>query len=278
MTMIAGVVILYNPNDSVYDNIITYSHNIDKLFVIDNSEKSYAIINKIRTIENVKYIKNEENMGISYSLNLVLKYVNKQYDYLLTMDQDSFFTANDIKKYIEKTQTYFDESIIAIVPNINSVQRGVRKGIEVVERCITSGSIVDINKANFIGGWDEELFIDEVDYEFCYRANEKGFHTLCVLDVSMNTRFGDEKEYMFLGMFKCSATNHNYIRQYYIARNRLYNMNRHPQCKVFTMKTALKWIIKIIIVENDKKRKLRSICNGILDYYRGKMGKKIFNY
>lgn len=35
---IAGVVILYNPDESVYKNISSYAPYIQKLYIIDNSE------------------------------------------------------------------------------------------------------------------------------------------------------------------------------------------------------------------------------------------------
>ena len=36
----AGVVVAFNPSDIVVDNIKTYINNIDKLYVVDNSENT----------------------------------------------------------------------------------------------------------------------------------------------------------------------------------------------------------------------------------------------
>ena len=36
---IAGVVVLYHPEISVWDNISSYIEDIDKLYILDNSEQ-----------------------------------------------------------------------------------------------------------------------------------------------------------------------------------------------------------------------------------------------
>lgn len=41
--------------------------------------------------------------------------------------------------------------------------------------CITSGNIINISIALSCGGFDENLFIDSVDEEFCIRCQKYGF-------------------------------------------------------------------------------------------------------
>ena len=55
----AGVVVAFNPSDIVVDNIKTYINNIDKLYVVDNSEntdnsKMFSFNKKIEYIYNKK--------------------------------------------------------------------------------------------------------------------------------------------------------------------------------------------------------------------------------
>ncbi len=42
MISIAGVVVLYNPDESVVNNIQSYIQDIEILFVVDNSEEKTA--------------------------------------------------------------------------------------------------------------------------------------------------------------------------------------------------------------------------------------------
>lgn len=279
MCKIAGVVILFNPQNDVYNHIMTYCSDLDTLFVIDNSEKEFSIVKKIEKILNVIYIKNEENMGISYSLNLALKLSKNKYQYLLTMDQDSFFKTGEFSKYLNEAMPCFKEDILITSPYLEGEKnfiKGYSANVKQIASCITSGSIVDINKAILIGGWDEKMFIDEVDNEFCYRGEEHGLKTLCIINITLQHKLGNPERHTILGIKEYKATNHNYIRQYYIMRNRLYNMNKHPKHRAFLIKASVKWLIKILIAEKDKKRKLNSMYEGIKDYYSNRMGKKNF--
>lgn len=52
-----------------------------------------------------------------------------------------------------------------------------------VPRMMTSGSVISVRKALEIGGFDERLFIDEVDCEICYRAVGAGFSLFQSSDV-----------------------------------------------------------------------------------------------
>lgn len=54
---IAGVVILYNPDESVYKNISSYAPYIQKLYIIDNSEHTNEnLLSKIIPHSNIIYI------------------------------------------------------------------------------------------------------------------------------------------------------------------------------------------------------------------------------
>lgn len=54
---LAGVVVLYHPDDSVYSNILSYVDELDVLYVVDNSDltrisdKEKQVINKILTLK-----------------------------------------------------------------------------------------------------------------------------------------------------------------------------------------------------------------------------------
>lgn len=72
--------------------------------------------------------------------------------------------------------------------------------------------------------------------------------------------------------------NHNFLRKYYIARNRCYVYKKY---KFMDEKFFYKLYIKqnfymfwqIVFIESDKWRKLRYFVKGIIDFYIGRMGK-----
>ena len=102
---IAAVVVLYNPNQDNIDNINRYLNIIDKIYVVDNSEDN---IIRISDSEKIKYIKYGENKGMAKALNEgSINAINDGYKWLLTMDQDSKITEENIKDmldYLDKNQ------------------------------------------------------------------------------------------------------------------------------------------------------------------------------
>ena len=92
MNKIAGAVILYYPANSFLQNIESYLRKLDKLFVIDNTPDNNKALGKLLEIENVVYKHNGENKGIAARLNEAATLAIKEgYDWILTMDQDSYF-------------------------------------------------------------------------------------------------------------------------------------------------------------------------------------------
>lgn len=82
---------------------------------------------------------------------------------------------------------------------------------------MTSGNVIDVSKALLLGGFDESLFIDEVDYDMCYKA---GFKLFTTSDILLAHQQGHPLAKRFL-WHTMHAMNHPLVRKYYIARNRL---------------------------------------------------------
>lgn len=272
---LAGVVILYNPGKDVYDNIMTYVSDLDVLYILDNSNlPDLDVIDKIKMIPHVKYIKHHHNMGISKSLNEALSLTKEKYKWLLTMDQDTKFKEGTFGDYL-KTLSYLPnlEKVYGFTPRYigesddTTAYRMIEKG-----GCITSGNIINISIALSCGGFDENLFIDSVDEEFCLRCRKRGFFLYEYTKRIMIQKIGNP-HVVKIGRFKiCQTSNHNYIRLYYITRNALYVSTKYPQTKSYYYPIILKRIIKVILFEPDKIRKLHFMAKGFMDFIHNKMG------
>ncbi len=99
---IAGLVVLYNPDQNVIGNIQSYISQLSKLYVVDNSEVcNKKIIEIIKTFKNSKYIFNGENLGIAKALNIGAEEAIKEgFKFLFTFDQDSKATPGMIETMI----------------------------------------------------------------------------------------------------------------------------------------------------------------------------------
>lgn len=275
--LVAGVVILYHPDESVIENISTYAPFLSRLYVIDNSEvENNSLIEKIKKQYNIHYIKHGENLGISYSLNEALRLSQGKYQWLLTMDQDSKFYKDSLKAYSETVDT-MEKDVYGICPTYEHPERvgkedDVPGSFEVIEKCITSGNLINVDMALACGGFDENLFIDEVDSEFCYRCNRYGYRLLKYNKNILLHSIGHPIPINVLG-FHFTALNESPIRQYYIFRNRCYVATHYPETRKELFVVTLKWIIKIILAEPNKMKKLTYAWRGIVDFKKNRFGK-----
>ena len=99
---VAATVILYNPDEiSLLLNISSYINDVDKLYVIDNSDFSLSskIVEYFLSINHIEYINLGGNKGIAYALNYAaISAIKAGYDWLMTMDQDSKATPSMVNK------------------------------------------------------------------------------------------------------------------------------------------------------------------------------------
>lgn len=250
---IAGAVILYNPDRAaVISNIKSYINFLDALIVFDNSHCEKEFIEKIKGISNkVFFISNTKNEGIAKPLNKALELAGERYNWLLTMDQDSYFDEKQGKEYFRNfEQMYYDSSNIAVVcPNhSNKVEKIINFNIfKEVIRAITSGSIINTKICKELKGFDEKLFIDDVDLEYCYRCVLAGYKIIQFENIYMKHELGTTKQAGYFNFFKKSDRSlHSPFRIYFMVRNFLYVSSKYKKLLPLEMKERKKGLLVIL--------------------------------
>lgn len=275
---IASCTVLYNPDESVVKNIGTYAPYVECVYAVDNSdEPDEKILERIRGIgPNVIIIPMHGNMGIAAALNAGINAASQSgYRYILTMDDDSYFTGNTLPEYLEKCGSIFasDDKVIQIgIHNSGDKDDDLVVNSETPDWVITSGSVMDIDKTIAAGAFLEKLFIDEVDREFCYRVRGKGYKIRRVLDLTMQHNLGAPIKGKILGK-SFEAMGHGKVRKYYISRNCTYVMKTYPETRKAYSRYLLKMYIKTILAEDDKINKIKYMRMGKRDARKGKFGK-----
>lgn len=275
---LAACVVLYGINDSTVENIKTYAPYVDELWAADNTDEVQEdYLDKIRAIgSHIHIIPMGGNQGIAAALNKGIEAANNAgYEYVLTMDQDSYFDSDTLVKYKEKAAKFFDqdEKIIQVgIHNSGDDPSDLATNCEDTKWLITSGSIMRVKDTVKIGSFLEKLFIDEVDREFNYRAAKEGYKFKRVLDLTLQHHLGDPIKGKILGK-SFQAMGHSKVRKYYIARNSTYLMMEFPELKKEYSRYLLKMKIKTLLVEPDKFTKLRYMSMGQRDAKKGKFGK-----
>ena len=274
---LAGVVTLYNPTDEDINNISTYIDDIDRLYIVDNTE---GHDNKSRIPDNkkIKYIFNNNNIGVAAALNMgALLAKEEGYKYLLTNDQDTTFNKGVLPKLKELIYNT-DMTIIGIVTpwhNTKLLDEKPKEKYSDPHDVMTSGNIINLDIYDKIGGFKDFLFIDGIDLEYCMNLHKSGYKILRVNDLEIDHNLGDLCYKNFFGRpYYCS--NHTAIRRYYIMRNYqyIYDMYKDYDLK-FCKELAHQRhnIIGVILFEKDKIKKLKMYYRGYRDYKKGIKGK-----
>lgn len=275
---LAACVVLYNPDASVVDNIKTYASGVDEVFAVDNSdEPNVPLLDRITALgENVTIIPMHGNQGIAAALNRGLQEASERgYGYILTMDEDSYFTDDTLQRYMDKAEALFasDEKVIQVgIHNSGDKDDDLVVNNETPDWLITSGSIMRVEDSLAVGGFLEKLFIDEVDREFCYRAADRGYSFRRVLDLTMQHNLGSPIRGKIFGR-EFEAMGHSKIRKYYIFRNCTYVMKTYPRTRKPYRHFLFATWLKTILVEDDKMNKLKYMRMGRRDAKRGRFGR-----
>ena len=113
---IVAVVVLFNPDQKVYENIKKYIGLVDQIILVDNSTNNNKDF--FKNINNCKYIPLFDNKGIAYALNEGVKASDQTY--VLTMDQDSSVSPSLIEAYIDFLNTNDRRDIGALTCQYNT--------------------------------------------------------------------------------------------------------------------------------------------------------------
>ena len=290
MCKVVAIIISYNPDNNLLDSVNLLKNQVEKIIIVDNGSKKEKVknINLIRDIdkEKIEVIFNEENLGIATALNIGVKEGLKQgYNWILTMDQDSKCSDNMVKKMFE-VYNGIDEKerrdILSIFPNfvderIQSIEENSDMSpYEYVYADITSGNLLKAEVFDKVGFFDDSLFIDLVDTDFCMKLNEKNIKMIKVRDAILYHSLGESQSVKSV-FGKFNTSNHSALRRYYMTRNRFYTWEKYKDLNSFTLnrdkKLFKKEFVKIILGEKDKMNKIKMVFKGYKDYKKGIRGK-----
>lgn len=264
MIKIGSCTVLYNPDDSVIDNIKTYSNLVDVVVIVDNSDRPGSFKQQIND-EKFKYISMNGNKGIAAALNVGLRYLNDMNcDFALTMDQDSKFPSNDYYKIYELVKIYSEKySVLGL--NFNYFVENKTTEIVETKYWLTSGNFVNLTDFFELGGFEEKLFIDYVDIEYGHKLFMSGKKLAYLRDYSLSHQIGSPIPIKLFGKVYY-AMNHSPIRYYYRYRNSRYlYLTDKDFYKEKYFKEIFINIPKMLLFEKNKIHKLKMICKGLKD-------------
>jgi len=274
------VVVLYYPTLNAIEDIIS-SINEYNIYLIDNTPENdikYSLYN----FDNTSYIKNKENKGIAFAQNIGIKRaLNDGCEYVAFFDQDSLLSEDLIDKLIQEynriEKSEYKIGVLGPLPinldNNQPYKQRVLKKIDdleifITDMVISSGMLVKSFVFERVGLMDEDLFIDGVDFEFCWRLQEAGFKCFVTYKIKLLHKVGkDDTSFMGFPIIISSP-----IRYYYMYRNYFKLAFRNYVPLSWKLKNLVKRVFFLFyaLTLDDRKNIYRNILKGVLDGFSKK--------
>lgn len=276
-----AIIILFNPDWNRVETVIK-ELTLSKLdiLLVDNStnETSHALADT----ETIVYHHMGGNVGIAAAQSLGMQYaIDRGYDFVFHFDQDSSVTHQLLEGLISEWETIqkYDPLVVAIGPsafnrdsrryiNTENYQETVSlEGFDYykTDMLMSSGSMVSVEGIKQVGLMRDELFIDNVDYEWSWRAVYKFGRTCyisskCVLEHQLGE--GDKK------IMGHNAHITPAFRIYYLFRNYVYLLKFDYVPKRWKIKEFKKLVLKMgyyPIFMAPRWTYFKRMCKGISD-------------
>ena len=267
---VASITVAFNPNPMrLAEQVAVLRKQVDEIIIVDNGsapsissvfarpEIAALIGDKSRII----FIVLQENLGVAHGFNIGIEASREQGSkFVVLLDDDSIPAADMVGKLLDGYQIAVRGSSAAMVaavgPRIEDSRDmqdypfirfgsfrnqhihcgGRTEKIVACDFLISSGALIAIDTFDKIGAFDDALFIDSVDLEWCCRARARHFSLHGVCGALLHHRLGDQRRVV---LNRINLVVHSPIRIYYMTRNRIL-LYRRPYM-------PLKWKLKDIL-------------------------------
>jgi rhamnosyltransferase len=279
-TAVAGVVILYHPPVDFIDNLASYAAQVDRLYVVDNTEPHEAeeTASRLQKFTNAEYSPQGANRGVAAGLNRGADAaLANGYRYLLTMDQDSVAAPDMVEQLLSVYKVENGSAVGTACPVSWSASRlsGPKKDMEDVPFCMTSGSLLNLQAYREVGRFWEELFIDCVDDEYCLRLRLHGYRIVRFGGARIKHDPGFPLKAWMLGLRR-EYSGHSPERLYYMVRNNLVvrrqYAGRFSEIGGIALDRIVREGVKTLALQRRKWSCVKMMWRGYDDYRRGILG------
>lgn len=275
--MITAIVSVFNPDSSNKENVEKIAKQVDKVILCDNSVQSNELL--FDGISNCKYMPFYDNLGLSVAFNRALKSDNiwNDQDFVIFFDQDSSIKEGHVAtlkkeydslvkqgKYVGCLGPVFFNTRREKIETPH-IKQNVSERTFQVKSIINSSLLAQYGVLKSVGFFNEEMFLDYVDWDLCFRLIKSGFAVYMTRAVVLthDLGIGDKN----LGLVKIRIGRE--IREYYETRDALYLLKKDyvpsRYCYKLLFNVYLRPIVHYFTLDN-KKERMEYVKQGKKDY------------
>lgn len=268
---IAALIVTFNPSISDLQQVLSaIAPQVSRIILVDNNSRNVdQIIELVNSVRFCEIVQNQENLGIATALNQGFrKAVLNAVDWIITLDDDSLVPLNLVKMLYREYQRMEPSDTIGIVcPLLQDRKTGkLTDSKKSDNECITSGSLTNVRAWKAIGGFDEWLFIDGVDFDFSRRLIAANYHILECESVYIKHEIGDTIPIRILGITVGQIMSHSVERKYYQERNYPYiDYKLGTYNAILEILRLLKHLTIVLLWEDHKIQKIVAMLHGRRD-------------
>lgn len=272
----AGIV-SYNPDiNKMMMNYHAIKPQVDVIIIVDNGSENIGELKEhLKLKKDTILIENSKNEGIAKALNQIFTRARECcYKWVLTLDQDSVCSSDIISTYIKHLSL---EKVGILCPKVIYEEKDTERksylthGFDAesnsVDACMTSGSLTSVEAWTVCGKFDEWMFIDLVDNDFCMRLKKHDYKILRINSATIRHQLGTQETIKLFYGIKIIIYNHSPTRNYYFVRNSIYLIKKHWKISncFHNLGILIYWESKKLAFEKRKMENLKSLIKGIKD-------------
>lgn len=290
-----AIIVTYQPDIKILERQIRNLTRAYHVILIDNASSNVSDIKSICTSDPKKIFLKciSKNVGLAAAQNIGISVSRHHHaTHVILFDQDSYMDTQSIERLkceSERLQA-MGHKLAAIGPlsydpkNLQQypisvfygpiLRRTFMNEEQSVEASfiISSGSLIALSVLDVVGGMMEELFIDYIDIEWCYRAQSMGFSVFATSFAKMEHTIGDAR----VRLLGRTISKHSALRRYYLLRNSIKIMSlRHIPIAYKAREVALMAARTLVFfaISSERKSYLKYMYYALADSFSGRYGK-----
>jgi rhamnosyltransferase len=278
---VAAVVTTFHAGDSLQQNLAQIAAQVSVVIVVDDSgdpSRSNALGDLAAA--NLVVLRNQDNLGIAAALNRGIEQAwSMGCEWVITLDDDTRVSSSYIADIFGFLQAGAPANVGLIACTRDSGAPGAdlhATGYQLKRNLITSGCLFERKTFQSVGGFDEGLFIDLVDFDFCTRLRKSGLAIVLLDKVGMDHRVGNSRTVRVLGK-AVVIYHHAPFRLYYQMRNVFLFARKHlafdPLLSIYLLLDFFRLPLKALFFEQDKRARLFYLATGLRDGLLGRRGR-----
>jgi rhamnosyltransferase len=297
---IAAIVVTYHPAVEKLSALLdSIAKQVEWVIVVDNGSISQRDdLRALAKSHGCELVLLDKNVGLAAGHNLgISRAGERQPDAVLLLDQDSLPAPNMVSELrralIELSQAGNRVAVVGpcqvdvrsgsqspfirfgYVRNDHLYCAGNGDGGQIrCDHLITSGSLIPSSALELIGEFDDRLFVDNVDTEWCFRAMSKGYELYGVCSAVMSHGVGDALIDTWVPHPR-GVVVHSPMRLYYIIRNHMLLYRRPYTPARWTSQDLPRLLFKSVLFATSispRTANVAMIWKGLRDGVRGKTG------